>query len=1175
MHASVWLGTNQEDALNHVVFSDLHVSHRTLPHCLEVLRFVHAQAVERDAGIIFLGDFWQERGRVPVEPLNAVIREISNWTQPFIAIPGNHDQVDLGGLKHGLTPIEAASPTMTCLNGPQLLNGALWIPYRRDAEEVTATLEVYKGDFNAVFCHIDVVGAFMNQAIQAGYGILPDELPSDVPIYTGHYHRPHNVEAKPNVCYVGSAYQCSHHEAGDQKRLLVLRESDWTVVEEIPVDIGPRHFTMPVGAVPAQQALGTFRSGDRLIIDSTEPEPRWDANLREAVDAVRSLGTSVDVRVKPKEAEARIADADTMTDEDLWRAYAGTMDMPDDVETEGMSVLHDTDKAETLTVGQQDVRFIAVTLSGYGPFVKEVTYPLSGRGAVLVTGANEDMPGTDSNGSGKTTLVMSPLWALTGRSDPRPDGNTMKGLGKEIINDAAKNATVTLDINVNAKLLRIRRKMTRTSHDLSATYDGVVLTGQDIKLTQAAIDAVVDTTRLARTVFHGQHEVRGWLEATDKAAKDSLGEVIDISIWNNAKDVVDKRLGQRILTLGTLKTQKFSSEERVVEIDEQITEKKGQETTWEVFRLDKLTAAHREVCNADMAADGFDRELAQEKSSLETRAKAEGKSIKEWEAANSVKIANLDKLATEAKKVSTDWQAEHDAKVATARLARDAAATAYDSARQTRTTSVEAEAAGIQNAGANEDEDIRATSKHVELEAVVATLESPAMTADALRATVQERNDALLAATSALSIPAQRGHALKHRREKHEGLTGTCDACEQPIDSGLHASQMAALDAELAIARGEYAAAKKVVTAAQHELDRARGKVTAAVEVDREAGRTYQLNMNAARQAVTDEERRVQRALMDRKTRTSELVSAAQQALYDRLPEGAAAAEASTAVDKLLGLGDNPHASALLTADSNLSSARYDVCPIAATDWTTRRISLEARVNPHTAKKEEAQRAKTRHEEAVNPHTADIKLLAERSADASTKVVRLETEHAELSETVLIDKELSGHFGRNGVQSFILECAIVDLQNRAQRYLDELTDGFMRLELSATTTTGKGKVSEKISRRVMIRRAEGDFVERKLTQLSGGQRRRVLIATSLAFAEFCASRTGMASDFVVFDEVFQHLDAAGRLKIDALVKQMGYGTIIVISHDSDLASAFNRVDRVVMSGDTSTVTIAG
>jgi hypothetical protein len=38
-----------------LAFSDLHVSHRTLGTCLQVLESVHEEAARRGAGILFLG----------------------------------------------------------------------------------------------------------------------------------------------------------------------------------------------------------------------------------------------------------------------------------------------------------------------------------------------------------------------------------------------------------------------------------------------------------------------------------------------------------------------------------------------------------------------------------------------------------------------------------------------------------------------------------------------------------------------------------------------------------------------------------------------------------------------------------------------------------------------------------------------------------------------------------------------------------------------------------------------------------------------------------------------------------------------------------------------------------------------------------------------------------------
>jgi hypothetical protein len=91
-----------------VLFSDLHVKSSSIETCEEVLDLVHAAAVERNAGIVFLGDFWHVRGALNVELLNRVLKCLGRWTQPVIMIPGNHDQVSLGGMVHALEPLAYA-----------------------------------------------------------------------------------------------------------------------------------------------------------------------------------------------------------------------------------------------------------------------------------------------------------------------------------------------------------------------------------------------------------------------------------------------------------------------------------------------------------------------------------------------------------------------------------------------------------------------------------------------------------------------------------------------------------------------------------------------------------------------------------------------------------------------------------------------------------------------------------------------------------------------------------------------------------------------------------------------------------------------------------------------------------------------------------------------------------
>jgi hypothetical protein len=70
---------------------------------------VHAQAVQRHAGILFLGDFWHVRGSLRVDLLTVntnLLDSLAHWTQLCIMIPGNHDQVTADN--RSLTPLQHA-----------------------------------------------------------------------------------------------------------------------------------------------------------------------------------------------------------------------------------------------------------------------------------------------------------------------------------------------------------------------------------------------------------------------------------------------------------------------------------------------------------------------------------------------------------------------------------------------------------------------------------------------------------------------------------------------------------------------------------------------------------------------------------------------------------------------------------------------------------------------------------------------------------------------------------------------------------------------------------------------------------------------------------------------------------------------------------------------------------
>lgn len=574
-----------------VMFSDLHVSTRTLNTCIDVLRKIKQEAEARQAGILFLGDFWHARGALPVEPLNAILEELKTWHQPTLMLVGNHDQVSVGGLDHALEPLAAACSAIHVVEEPTLYRGALWLPYRKDKSQLTEAIEA-AGPVKAVFAHADVMGAMMNESFQAKEGLPPDLFPTHVPTYTGHYHKPHTV-AGTHIRYVGSPYQVSRGEAGQQKQLLVL-DGNWQMIESIPLDLGPRHFAL-TSSEPALPK--NLRSGDK--IRWTLPEPDGADEAQKLTQQLLDQGVEVEVVVPAVQTAPRIAASEDIGAVALLHSYATTVGMSQPALAAALDLLRDIEgQGAQLKHEAAVVQFNQLDLEGYGPFREPCSFPLDSRGFCVVTGLNEDDEGAESNGAGKSALVMAPLWCLTGKSDARTEGGSGRGLtSSEVLHDASKLARVCLQGRVNGQPFLIERtikagkkKTTAKKTALRFEYAGEDLTCLEQRLTQAEIDRVLGCDLLVRSVFHGQADITALLEAGDDKFKAELGWVVDLEMWDTCKQQAAQQLKGYMSQLDTVSGQQQLRQLDLSRLQSQVQGAQQRVDHWQANKLQQETA---------------------------------------------------------------------------------------------------------------------------------------------------------------------------------------------------------------------------------------------------------------------------------------------------------------------------------------------------------------------------------------------------------------------------------------------------------------------------------------------------------------------------------------------------------------------------------------------------------
>lgn len=195
---------------------------------------------------------------------------------------------------------------------------------------------------------------------------------------------------------------------------------------------------------------------------------------------------------------------------------------------------------------------------------------------------------------------------------------------------------------------------------------------------------------------------------------------------------------------------------------------------------------------------------------------------------------------------------------------------------------------------------------------------------------------------------------------------------------------------------------------------------------------------------------------------------------------------------------------------------------------------------------------------------AELAMLAEVES-------RLEAREAEWEEAVAdaqTYKELSGAFGKDGIQAVIIENAIPEIEEEANRLLSRMTDNRMHVRLATQKEKKTGGIHETLE--IYISDEVGT---RNYELYSGGEAFRVNFALRLALSRLLARRAGSRLQTLVIDEGFGTQDDKGRERLVEAINAVApeFVRIIVITHIKELKDAFNTQIEVVKRGGVSEV----
>jgi exonuclease SbcC len=349
--------------------------------------------------------------------------------------------------------------------------------------------------------------------------------------------------------------------------------------------------------------------------------------------------------------------------------------------------------------------------------------------------------------------------------------------------------------------------------------------------------------------------------------------------------------------------------------------------------------------------------------------------------------------------------------------------------------------------------------------------------------------------------------------------------------------------------------AERRLAAAEHALETAR---TAAREVEAAQAALAKLEDRLARQAYAEAEQaqlreveaRIEALAYDPATHRrlrDELTGLLQ---YDQLARELAGARQAVTVRE----------QALEQARASLASwqERFEADRARIAD-------LREQVRELPALRERVAAAERALAQLRREHTVATSVLGEARQRLSY-LDRLEAGRAERLrelDEVLREKglfaDLMTAFGRNGIQAMLIETAIPEIQDEANRLLSQMTAGRMHVELKTQRerASGEGQIE---TLDVVIHDTLGS---RPYEMYSGGEAFRVNFALRIALSRLLAQRAGARLETLVIDEGFGSQDQEGRDRLVEAIKSVEdeFAMILVITHLDDLKERFPvRID---------------
>ncbi|MDF5731596.1 MAG: SMC family ATPase [Rhizonema sp. PD38] len=223
---------------------------------------------------------------------------------------------------------------------------------------------------------------------------------------------------------------------------------------------------------------------------------------------------------------------------------------------------------------------------------------------------------------------------------------------------------------------------------------------------------------------------------------------------------------------------------------------------------------------------------------------------------------------------------------------------------------------------------------------------------------------------------------------------------------------------------------------------------------------------------------------------------------------------------------------------------------------------MEETANP-TAQIQALEQQQVSRRRQLDEHLGQLGRLQQLVHQLETQQVQYEQSTQQLLEAkrqYRIYQELSQAFGKNGIQTLMIENVLPQLEAETNQLLSRLSANQLHVQFITQKAGRSGKATKKNAKLIdtldiVIADAIGT---RAYETYSGGEAFRINFAIRLALAKLLAQRAGAALQLLIIDEGFGTQDAEGCDRLIAAINAIAadFACILTVTHMPHLKEAF-------------------